>query len=782
MKYILRESKRDNFLLPYLELLNSNGINVSLAELKTALLRKLSTEAGMQNLSARSNYYLAGASRYYFNGDLTTNKPVSLLTKEYWNGNQTNDEWNNDVCKRLNALILILRNAYIDSVGTTFEQPEDFGKLSLKQLFRKYGKKIDKELGIKSNEEEEVKIDTNKNVGNGYTFDIMYSFNDCKKYNTATSPGAWCITYGQNHYNYYVKHLNIHYVIFRMNGWEKVERPEDPRKSPGWSPEKPHDLYGNSLIALLQSNNSPEPVYITSRWNHGYEASCEADHAYTKEEFQQITGVTDEDLRRIYDIWKMNENSNKSGALKAKQTKTENLGALRAYKYAQMRINSGESPESLLTFQETFVSRGKQSKSISLVTLKDETNNKPALFDNGKLVLETVGMVNYVRFEEGSPNLLICNMSRYHILYNMASHSIISIDGIYKFKHAFTGTSWTTEDNKSGLYTIKQTSQEIAFIDSTTLKPLQLPNGEYWFNFFIATNTQTGSPCECQLISYEDNDYIQIVYDLSSFEMYWYNIANKTFVKSPDRTPEVKDENLVPLLECDYSRNFTDSHSIYQLIRFVPKNRFEYASNYYLANYQAVIYRDWKPINLYIKDVDKEIRPIKAQRILKISDHLYIFSESYYGAPCYVFDSNTNKQLSLFGFGIYVSSKSDCTHFTGNFEHILSFEVEDPDVLAGNQVVFVYDEEADSFYCKKGRNGSKLSDYAFEYPHMTQDESLGSEVPFFHSSWDWWRRKEDRIPLDQVGYLKPNNTIDKQTVNSIVNEVVNRIISKILIP
>ena len=266
MGILMLESKRDDLLLPYLEMLKAKGVEMTLGQFKGAMLDKLAAQGCINNLSLGSNFYLAGATRYYFNGDLTTHRKAMFL--ETGDPSQP-DQWNEDVCKRINALIVILRNAYIDTVGTSFEQPEDFGTLTIARLLRKYNKKIMAELGTEQEEPEEEPVDTldrNPRVGNGYTFDILYSYADATKYNRATSPGAWCITYGQGHYDYYARRLGIHYVIFLKDGYENVPR----ETGPGYTREKPHDPYGNSMIAFLQSNNSWRPTYITSRWNHGY--------------------------------------------------------------------------------------------------------------------------------------------------------------------------------------------------------------------------------------------------------------------------------------------------------------------------------------------------------------------------------------------------------------------------------------------------------------------------------------------------------------------------------
>lgn len=193
---------------------------MSLSQFKQLLLTKFVNEANIRSLSLSSNYYLSGVAKYYFQGKLTTNKVPNVFDQ------RRPDVWNREVCERLNALILILRNSYIDTVGTTFEQPEDFGNLTLEKLLRKYNKVINKALGINQPvvQQPTVQLDRTNTVGNGYTYEILHSYDDARKYNKATEPGAWCITYGQHHYDAYIRKLNIHYVIFAKNGYEKIPR------------------------------------------------------------------------------------------------------------------------------------------------------------------------------------------------------------------------------------------------------------------------------------------------------------------------------------------------------------------------------------------------------------------------------------------------------------------------------------------------------------------------------------------------------------------------------
>ena len=139
---ILNESRRDDMLLPYVNLLRGKGVNTNVSQLKQFLLAKFVNEGLIRNLSLSSNFYLAGVARYYFNGDLTTNKVLNVYDESQ------KDVFNEEICERLNACILVLRNAYIDTVGTQFEQPEDFGELKLNALLRKYKKKIKKQERI----------------------------------------------------------------------------------------------------------------------------------------------------------------------------------------------------------------------------------------------------------------------------------------------------------------------------------------------------------------------------------------------------------------------------------------------------------------------------------------------------------------------------------------------------------------------------------------------------------------------------------------------------------
>ena len=547
---LLFESKRDDMLIPYYEVLKSKGCNISFGRFKSILLEHLTQNGGLRNLSLSSNYYLAGAARYYFNGDLTLNKDLALYYEFITNGEReanTNngietpenhkDEWNREVCQKLNALIKVLRDSYIDSVGTQFEQPEDFGTLPIDKLLRKYGAKIKKELGIVHPEETEKKIDRSTNVGNGYTFEIMYSHQQCKKYYEPTNPGAWCITYGQGHYNNYVNNLDIHYVIFRKDGWENVERVPQKEKWVSYGGSyKPQDDYGNSLIALLQSNHSWKPVYITSRWNHGSGDSggVEADHAYTTEEFMRITGVSQKDLERIYQIWKQDSGSESKSI---KEMNLDKKAAMLAVKEAQIRINGGENILNLLIINNTFNGSIENPRKSCFDASLKQGPNVSFLIDKGKIIFETVSFSEEALYykTEYLNNIILFrqNSNSEYVLYDYRLHKVIKIEGIYKFK--------CVPDRKVqnyDFYEIKLSGKDIALVNTVTNEPLVLPNGHCWFNEIrCADNINSWSPrnrITCRGVGSSLTSMLEIVYDLSSREKYFYNIPLRRFVEIPE--------------------------------------------------------------------------------------------------------------------------------------------------------------------------------------------------------------------------------------------------------
>ena len=543
----LFESSRDNQLMPYVELLNSMGIKVSLSQLKQYLLSKFVNEALIRNLSLSSNYYLNGVARYYFEGSLTMNKKLGVFTDD-----KVKDEFIPEICQRLNALILILRNSFIDSVGTTFEQPEDFGELSLPKLLRKYNKKINEALGIKTepkNNKEILPSQIEGAIGNGYRVDILYSYEDAKKYNKWTEPGAWCITYGKQHYDTYVRKLGIHYVILGREGFEDVGR------KPG--PDFPRDEYGNSLIAVLQSNTNGKPIYITSRWNHGgFDVPrCEADHAYNKEQLFAITGINDNDLQNIFKAWQ--DNRQKVTRVNSSEKRAEKLELLRTFKYAQISLNNGARWTDLFggaicathafTNVDNIVGavRNKDRKSYDkqvirgLVSCRCTLNDKSYLFlmDRGKILFNSISEMNNVTFTSyaensgyiGYPNAVTIKLGGYgsketYMVYDYVRHRFVEVDGVTKFKGI--SENWLGE-GESRYYELKVSANQTALIKCGVNEPVMLPNGGYWYENSNSKYSIKNVPC------------VELVYDSAAGIDYFFLPRVCRFLNEDELSPEL---------------------------------------------------------------------------------------------------------------------------------------------------------------------------------------------------------------------------------------------------
>ena len=578
---LLTEGARDRALEQFIPLFQKRGINANISWVKQTLMSKFVNEANIHNLSLGGNYYLVGIARYYFNGDLTTNKRLGILY------NNVRDNFKTDICQRLDALINILRNAYIDSVGTKFEQPEDFGTLSLQRLLRKYNAKINKELGIdvKSNEpqqqEEKPKISDDYTAGKNYTYEVITSFEQCRKYNGATTPGAWCITYGKQHYDGYIRMFKryggIHYVIFRQNGYEKIPR----RIGKGYTKQKPHDAYGNSLICVLQRNDCAEPTYITSRWNHGSSVDgtqgTEADHAYTKEEFLNVIGCDESVLQRAYEQWKalggrkgMSDEEKKERAEQRAQFREEKNSVLRALKYMQMLINGGANPFTVADqiqgvrvkwktfgwdFQEWQKKTGidnvdknnapqKYAYTVA-ISLEDGDNWFYTIMDRKVLLFDQILETELYLRGEGE-TFFGFGGDGWASLYDRKRHSVLNIDGITKFKYSspdygiMNGWSYNTAKIDAKYIILAVAGNQLALVNLQTMKPIKARNGSAWFESITNPDDRSSNynySGRVSLPHYIDNVLLKMVYDSASGEKYIYNTATDSFVNLYEGVP-----------------------------------------------------------------------------------------------------------------------------------------------------------------------------------------------------------------------------------------------------
>lgn len=613
---LLLEGSRDNALKIFLPYFEERGIQMNLSLLKQLLLNKFVNEAGIHNLSLRSNYYLVGVAKYYFNGDLTTNKDLAIGTED------KTDTFNDEVCKRLDALILILRDSYIDSVGTTFEQPEDFGTLTIQRLLRKYNKKINDALGIDTTSSKKSKKDTKQvsedySAGSNYDYEILYSYDDARKYEAPTHPGSWCITYGEQHYNGYVRRLGIHYVIFRKKGWENVPR----QKGENWTSAKPQDEYGNSLIALLQSNTTGEPVYITSRWNHGSyvdDSHCEADHAYTKEEFLNVIGCGQDVLDRAFAQWKALRPIQKTGTNMSSVAKNKKI-AIRKMKYAQMLINSGAKPEEVFNVFNKYNSTDDRhydgygyfndikNAGYAGVEVNDEMYYT---FVCGKRVFFDKMFIPNYRLPWGGVRciakggrigeyVIFSGESQEKYMFDIKRRDFVTIDGTTKFKEI------KTYDGEYAILVAANT--QMSLLDLGTMKPIKAKNGSPWFESILGINSYRQSnvdsfnhrlylPCV-----YEFNKKLKLIYDSASSEIYCFDLKTKKINQLPNLPGfELVNSNCRDSSMIEYRNNNEGVLSLYDLDnrQFVQYNG---EKTFTCANINCISNGDFKYTIVFVK-------------------------------------------------------------------------------------------------------------------------------------------------------------------------------------
>jgi hypothetical protein len=353
------------------------------------------------------------------------------------------------------------------------------------------------------------------------------------------------------------------------------------------------------MIALLQSNVNGEPVYITSRWNHGTyndNTSCEADHAYTKEEFLRTVGIDDSELQRIFKIWNANrEKVHRSSDGSRKELNAERLSVLRQFKYAQMRINGGDQNpfddnkiSNCIAF--TNLEKLKTNKEKALAGLNELQDNGASeeeiaaykakwqkvhekflrdtvraceirlnegkymfLMDKNKILFETIvkatsgwDSLQYHFWGSESDNDSWSNKARYYknivvcevvngfMLYNTRLHEFVTVDDKKKFKFITELRRYDVDSGHTGFYEVKMSGTQMALIDYNTNRPLKLPNGSCWFESinYPGQRVHYGRDVRADFVDSNTN-VIQITYDSASGEEYLFDTNTKTFI-----TPE----------------------------------------------------------------------------------------------------------------------------------------------------------------------------------------------------------------------------------------------------
>lgn len=811
-KNILQEGSRDNLLSIYLPLFQKRGMNVSLSQLKQALLAKFVNEGSMNNLSLESNYYLAGVAKYYFNGDLTTNKRLGIFYNKV-------DKFNPEICQRLNALIPILRNAYIDSVGTQFEQPEDFGELNINQLLRKYGKKIDEALGIVRpkkikeipQEVEKSQVDQSTDAGKDYTYEVIYDYEQCKKYKQYTDPGAWCITYGKQHYDGYIKRLKIHYVIFKKNGFENIPR----KKGLGYSKSKPQDEYGNSLIALLQSNEDGHCVYITSRWNHGSRVDgtegTEADHAYTPEEFLSVIGCDQSVLERCFEQWKEKiEQLKKEGKktdVNRKEINAKNLDVLRAFKYAQMKLNGGAKITDVFGWNYTDTEnrvyrasgllniRGMDEiinpdKSLCRCVLKygAEEEAYTALVDKKKIIFETIRKYEstYNTCKKYNNIIVYCVKGSSHdgefVFYDLLHHKIVDFNGIKKIKYLSWDLAYYDVKNNSYKYVIFAVNgSQVCLFNTESCKIVKTPRGDVWFETITQETTKYGRGSSTtdyrgriKIFEVENEDILNLDYDSASGEHYLFNCQSNSFID-------------INKIEQELGEGYSIGEKQYS-----GRNVYNFKGKAYieatkLMRVERKQYTDWqgKPYEADVKEYAHKYYNVRTNQILNFNginefkkvdvEKEMIAFEPFNSDKVYFYNRILNKLVDFNGKLFIGNGGNKYGHLGFQKDPYLDMYQLETNCQREGNVSYFYIPEDDYFY------HDDINGYEFKYYGSGQvykdknDTSKNSEkykLPTKKQIQSGRMAKEDEIPLFEKRHLilKENKTNMKSNIMKFLND------------
>lgn len=134
------------------------------------------------------------------------------------------------------------------------------------------------------------------------------------------------------------------------------------------------------------------------------------------------------------------------------------------------------------------------------------------------------------------------------MLYDLRRHCIIDIDGEIKFK-CIPFSSQSSNINNKCFYEVRYSKQQLALLNAATNLPLRLPNGSCWINeiksnvergFTIIGNSNLGATMH---IGGTGGGVLELIYDASSGERYFYDIDKKLFFNE-DGIPKSEDPSI----------------------------------------------------------------------------------------------------------------------------------------------------------------------------------------------------------------------------------------------
>ena len=170
---------------------------------------------------------------------------------------------------------------------------ETLNGMNVQEIIEKYG------VSLATEEDAMIsRIFNMERTESNYTVVKIDSYQKSKEYNkywnnnyvSGDVPGAWCVTYGEGHFNSYVDLTGnsptkgeVFYFLLREPDWKEQKRVPNNRE------RNVNDEFGTSMIAV---SIRPDGMIhtSTSRYNHGVNNAGNTDKSYSEEDISRLLG------------------------------------------------------------------------------------------------------------------------------------------------------------------------------------------------------------------------------------------------------------------------------------------------------------------------------------------------------------------------------------------------------------------------------------------------------------------------------------------------------------
>jgi hypothetical protein len=389
--------------------------------------------------------------------------------------------------------------------------------------------------------------------------------------------------------------------------------------------------------------------------------------------------------------------------------------------------------------------------------------------DRGKIIFDTIvpsniyDSVRSTNINEnngaklgGYQNLVAIITNKFLMLYDLRTHSLISIDGVFKFKNIPSiGGNLEGINSSTVFYDLRLGKEQLALMSLSTNKPLRLPNGSYWFNIVRGSGTHNywndgigRSNLQVRYHGGAKGSILEMIYDRSSGERYFYNVDERRYL-SDDEIPKV-------------NNGILKLHSGYNMPNTIT---FKLDRNGSLENEAwnapLVIVKDGKFINI---DGNTEFKYVQY-----LGDGLLNYTtemEGYRFVNFKIYDFNTNSHVVLPNGRLNIHTVEDSSDSNSPVNSRLLF-IKYKDTLDAetylNKSLFIYDKKQKSFL--KNPVGYPSND-SFVVERNGFKDGSGVIIALVPNPRPWWTyyqtRDQDDSWKEDYGtlYIPGANTTD----------------------